>query len=301
MTDHSNETEPTGTSASVASVPIVNTIKVSVRNLSKSYGETRVLERVDLDVEHGAFCAIVGASGCGKSTFLRMLLSQEHPTHGSIHLDGAPLPEEPTADRGIVFQKYSVFSHLTVAENLILASELEASPWVGRLFGAKRQAAHAACDDLLDRIGLATARDRYPAQLSGGMQQRLAIAQALIKKPSILLLDEPFGALDPGIRADMHELLFGLWRELNMTIFMVTHDIHEAFKLGTRLLVFDKIRHDPHAPDAYGATITYDLPLTKPDGAKGANPDDPDGIADTLRHASMVSTAQSIPFSNMTE
>jgi energy-coupling factor transporter ATP-binding protein EcfA2 len=95
------------------------------------------------------------------------------------------------------------------------------------------------------------------------MQQRLAIAQALLKRPKILLLDEPFGALDPGIRADMQELLIELWKELGMTIFMVTHDIHEAFKLGTRVLVFDKIRHDPDAPERWGATITYDLPLDR--------------------------------------
>ncbi|MEC9401459.1 MAG: ATP-binding cassette domain-containing protein, partial [Pseudomonadota bacterium] len=167
----------------------------------------------------------------------------------------------------------SVFSHLTVAENLILAQEFETSRWTGRLFGTSRKAAFESSEDLLDRIGLRPAANKYPAQLSGGMQQRLAIAQALIKKPSILLLDEPFGALDPGIRVDMHELLLGLWKELSMTLFMVTHDIHEAFKLGTRLLVFDKIRHDPQAPQAYGATITYDLPLKSPTGASLRSPE----------------------------
>ena len=96
--------------------------------------------------------------------------------------------------------------------------------------------------------------------MSGGRQQRLAIAQALIVKPRILLLDEPFGALDPGIRADMHGLLRRLWASEGMTVFMVTHDIKEAFALGTRVLAFDKVRHDPHAPQAYGATIVYDLP-----------------------------------------
>jgi NitT/TauT family transport system ATP-binding protein len=95
------------------------------------------------------------------------------------------------------------------------------------------------------------------------MQQRLAIAQALVMKPKILLLDEPFGALDPGIRADMQELLTQIWEETKMTIFMVTHDINEAFRLGTRMLVFDKVRHDPTNPEAYGATITYDLPLDR--------------------------------------
>lgn len=241
--------------------------QIRVRNLSMSYDGNPILERVKLEVEKGCFCTIVGASGCGKSTFLRLLLSQERPTSGSIELDGEPLPPEPTAERGIVFQRYSVFPHLTVEDNLIIASEFQASHWSGRLFGARRQAARDAVTETLEKIGLAAARKRYPAQLSGGMQQRLAIAQALLKKPEILLLDEPFGALDPGIRADMHELLLGLWDELSMTVFMVTHDIHEAFKLGTRMLVFDKLRHDPHAPEAFGATVTYDLPLTNKNGS----------------------------------
>lgn len=244
--------------------------QVVVRNLGKSYGDTLVLERVNLEIAPNSFCTIVGASGCGKSTFLRMLLSQEAPTRGSILIDGEPLPREPTPDRGIVFQRYSVFSHLTVEDNLLLAAEFEASPAIGRLFGDARRTAMHEIEETLDKIGLAPARKRYPSQLSGGMQQRLAIAQALLKKPKILLLDEPFGALDPGIRADMHELLDQLWKELGMTVFMVTHDINEAFKLGTRMLVFDKTRHDPHAPDRYGATITYDLPLNA--GAKGRAP-----------------------------
>nr|WP_255714088.1 ABC transporter ATP-binding protein [Pelagibacterium xiamenense] len=228
-----------------------------------AYGGTPILERVNLSVAPGDFCTIVGASGCGKSTFLRLLLSQERPTRGQILLDGENLPPEPTPDRGIVFQRYSVFPHLSVEDNLILCAEFAAAPLTGRFFGAKRRAARATVDSLLEQIGLAHARKRCPAQLSGGMQQRLAIAQALMMKPKVLLLDEPFGALDPGIRADMHELLLKLWDEMKMTVFMVTHDIGEAFKLGTRVLVFDKIRHDPHDPSAYGATITYDLPLER--------------------------------------
>jgi len=234
---------------------------ISVRDVHKGYGDVRVLERVNLDIDKGEFCAVVGASGCGKSTFLRMLLSQEFPDRGEIYLDGEPLAGEPGADRGVVFQRYSVFPHLTVAENLIAAFEFQSSQFFGRLFGAARKRAFERVEEMLSGVGLARARDLYPKSLSGGMQQRLAIAQALLAEPKVLLLDEPFGAVDPGTRADMHEIMLNLWKSREMTIFMVTHDLNEGFRLGTRLLVFDKPRWDPQEPDAYGATITYDLPL----------------------------------------
>jgi NitT/TauT family transport system ATP-binding protein len=239
------------------------TAQVVLRNVAKSYGGLPILERVSLDVVSGSFCTIVGTSGCGKSTFLRMLLSQETPSSGTITLEGKPLPPEPTTDRGIVFQRYSVFPHLSVEDNLVLADEFVCAPFTGKFFGAALKIARDRHTELLEKIGLATARKRYPDQLSGGMQQRLAIAQALVMKPKILLLDEPFGALDPGIRSDMQDLLTQIWEETKMTIFMVTHDIHEAFRLGTRMLVFDKVRHDPDQPEAYGATITYDLTLDR--------------------------------------
>ena len=236
---------------------------VTVNNLWKEYGDQMVLERVNTSIHDKAFCSIVGASGCGKTTFLRILLGQESQTRGTITLDGKPLSIDPSVDRGIVFQRYSVFPHLNAVENVALGLELRRAPVLGRLFGAARKTALDEAQTYLAAVGLDHAADKYPAELSGGMQQRLAIAQALIKKPKVLLLDEPFGALDPGIRADMHELTMRLWDETDMTIFMVTHDIEEGFKLGTRMLVFDKVRIDPDAPGAFGATITYDIPLTK--------------------------------------
>lgn len=236
---------------------------ISVNNLWKEYADQVVLERVNLTVHEKAFCSIVGASGCGKTTFLRILLGQESQTRGNVTLDGGVLPADPGPDRGIVFQRYSVFAHLTAVENVALGLELQRSPLLGRLFGSARRAALDEAQTYLAAVGLKHASDKYPAELSGGMQQRLAIAQALIKKPKVLLLDEPFGALDPGIRADMHELILRLWDETDMTVFMVTHDLEEGFKLGTRMLVFDKVRIDPDAPGAFGATITYDLPLIK--------------------------------------
>jgi NitT/TauT family transport system ATP-binding protein len=235
--------------------------QVTVKHLWKEYGDQVVLENVNLQIDDHEFVTIVGASGCGKTTFLKMLLGVETPTRGQFLIDGSALPGEPGPDRGIVFQRYSLFPHLTVLENLLIGLELRGAPLIGRLFGARRRLALDKALPLLEAIGLKNAVDKFPAQLSGGMQQRLSIAQSVICEPKILLLDEPFGALDPGITADMHRLILELWNEHKMTIFMVTHDLKESFELGTRLLVFDKVRSDPQAPEAFGATITYNIPL----------------------------------------
>lgn len=234
---------------------------ISARNLWKNYGEQTVLERINVTVEEGEFVTLVGASGCGKTTFLKLLLGIETIDKGSLELDGKAIPDEPGPDRGIVFQQYSVFPHMTVLGNVMAVAGLQQRNLSGFLRGQRKKDAMQASTALLERVGLQDALHRYPHELSGGMRQRLAIAQALMARPRILLLDEPFGALDPGIRADMHELVLELWREHHLTIFMVTHDLKEGFHLGTRLWVFDKPRIDPQAPGAYGATITYDLPV----------------------------------------
>ena len=236
---------------------------LSLRNVWVEYGEKVVLERVSLEIAQGSFVSIIGPSGAGKSSLLRVILGQEKPTRGSITLDGAAMPAECGPDRGVVFQRYSVFPHLSVLGNVLLGLEFAGSPFTARLFGAARRAAVAKAEAMLEQVGLTDSRHLYPAQMSGGMQQRLAIAQALIKRPRILLLDEPFGALDPGIRSDMHKLITRLWRAHGLTVIMVTHDIKEAFTLGTRVLTLDKRRHDPHAPHRYGAGVVYDLALTR--------------------------------------
>jgi NitT/TauT family transport system ATP-binding protein len=236
---------------------------ISLRHVWVEYGEQIVLERISIDIASGAFLSIVGPSGCGKSTFLRLILGQERPTRGTILIDGAPLPPEPGPDRGVVFQRYSVFPHLTALGNVLIAFEFAASPLTARLTGAARRRAIAESEALLAAVGLAPHRDKYPHALSGGMQQRLAIAQALARRPRVLLLDEPFGALDPGTRTQMHELIRPLWREHGMTVLMVTHDVKEAFALGTRLIALDRPRTDPQAPGRYGALITYDFDLTR--------------------------------------
>ncbi|MBE0436067.1 MAG: ABC transporter ATP-binding protein [Methylomicrobium sp.] len=234
---------------------------IRFENVWKTYHDQVVLERLNIKIIAGEFCSIVGASGCGKTTFLKLLLGEEAPSRGKITLGEQRLQAEPGPDRGVVFQRYSVFPHLTVEENVLFGLEMAESPVLGRLFGRSRQRAKKQVKDMLSAVGLEHALEKYPSELSGGMQQRLALAQALIKQPNILLLDEPFGALDPGIRNDMHTLVLDLWRRFDLTVFMITHDLKEGFQLGTRLLVFDKVRNDPQAPHAYGARITYDIPL----------------------------------------
>ena len=243
-----------------------------MRNVWVEYGEQIVLERLNLDIAAGAFVAVVGPSGCGKTTFLRMLLGQEQPARGQILLDGKPMPPEPGPDRGVVFQRYSVFPHLSVLDNVMLGPEFSRAPLLARLFGARRCKVKDEAMALLNEVGLGAALDKYPSQLSGGMQQRLALAQALICKPKVLLLDEPFGALDPGIRGEIHVLMSRLWKETGVTVVMVTHDLREAFLLGTRVVVFDRLRDRVEEKLRYGATVTQNIEVDRkrPDRMKPA-------------------------------
>ena len=237
---------------------------LAVQNLWKEYGDQVVLEGVNLTVAPRAFVALVGPSGCGKTTFLRMLLGQERQTRGTILIDGQPLPAEPGPDRGVVYQRYSVFPHLTALQNVMLGPEMHAARITGRLWGARRRALVEKAVALLAEVGLDGAGGKYPAQLSGGMQQRLALAQTLMMRPKLLLLDEPFGALDPGIRAEIHALMRRLWHEHALTVVMVTHDLREAFALATRIIAFDRPRNRPEERMRYGATVTNDIAIWPP-------------------------------------
>jgi len=237
---------------------------LTIEKVWKEYGDQIVLENISLEVAERSFLALVGPSGCGKTTFLRMILGQEQPTRGRILIDGVPLPPEPGPDRGVVYQKYSVFPHLTVLGNVMLGPELRTSRLIGRRFGAARRALEAEARQMLAEVGLAGSEGKYPAQLSGGMQQRLALAQALMMKPKVLLLDEPFGALDPGIRGDIHALMKRLWNEVPMTVVMVTHDLREAFTLATRIVAFERRRNAPSDQERYGASLTKDILIWPP-------------------------------------
>jgi NitT/TauT family transport system ATP-binding protein len=207
-----------------------------LEDIYKSYADKLVLENIDLAVSAGTFCSVVGPSGCGKSTLFRLVLGQEVADKGRLFVDSRPITC-PGQDRGIVYQRYSLYPHLTVIENAMLARTLP----TGFLERRRRRAEfREEAMHYLERVSLAQHADKYPHELSGGMQQRVAIAQALIKRPKILLMDEPFGALDPETREHLQIFLLELWEAERMTIFFVTHDMEEAIYLGTRVVVLSQ-------------------------------------------------------------
>lgn len=236
---------------------------VKAKHIWKTYGNDVILENVNFSMNEGEFCTLVGPSGCGKTTFLKMLLGVDEPSRGMLLFEDKDYPKEPSDERGIVFQRYSTLSHLNVIDNVIIGLEFEKSKFFGKLFGKAKKEAYEKASEILKAVGLEDSKNKYPHELSGGMKQRLSIAQSLVKQPKLLLLDEPFGALDPGISMDMHELLLDIHSKLNFGVVMVTHDISEAFKLGTRVLVFDKIKIDKDFPNRYGSTIVNDIDASK--------------------------------------
>jgi NitT/TauT family transport system ATP-binding protein len=210
--------------------------QISIRDLSLDLRNRPILTKIDLEIASGDFCALLGPSGSGKTSLLRILLGEITPTTGAIDLDGVPMSHEPTHQRGIVFQNYSVFPHMTALRNILVALEFKHSRLLGRTFGVKRRQLLEQAKAALAQVGLGASADVYPSELSGGMRQRLAIAQALAGNPQVLLLDEPFGALDAATRTQLHEVILKLWRDSKTTIFMVTHDENEASKLASRVL-----------------------------------------------------------------
>jgi ABC-type nitrate/sulfonate/bicarbonate transport system ATPase subunit len=205
---------------------------------------TRALEPTNLSVADNDFVTILGPSGCGKSTLLRMIAGLDRPTTGRIMLDGKAITG-PGADRGMVFQSYTLFPWLTVSENISFGL---------RERGISQRERNDIARQWLEKVGLTSFANHFPKQLSGGMQQRTAIARALANDPKILLLDEPFGALDNQTRALMQELLLGIWERERKTVIFVTHDIEEAIFLASRVVVMSA------RPGRIKADIPVDLP-----------------------------------------
>ena len=205
---------------------------------------TEALRPIMLAVEDNAFITVLGPSGCGKSTLLRIVAGLDAPTAGSVLLDGAPVTG-PGADRGMVFQSYTLFPWLTVRRNICFGLREK-----GVALAEQREIS----DRFIARMGLRGFEDHYPKQLSGGMQQRVAIARALANDPKILLLDEPFGALDNQTRLLMQELLLDTWEAARKTVLFVTHDIDEAIFMANRVVVFSA------RPGRIKSEVATDLP-----------------------------------------
>jgi nitrate/nitrite transport system ATP-binding protein len=205
---------------------------LELRNVGKSYGEasavTEVLRNVDLEVDRGEFVAIVGYSGAGKTTLVSMIAGLLAPSHGTLTFDGKPITE-PGPNRGVVFQNYSLLPWLTVFENVYLAVDQVFPDWA-----AERKREHA--DKHVALVNLAAARDKKPAQLSGGMRQRVAVARALAMDPEMLLLDEPLSALDALTRATLQDEFGRLCQASKKTILLITNDVDEAILLADRII-----------------------------------------------------------------
>ncbi|NBS66461.1 MAG: ABC transporter ATP-binding protein [Betaproteobacteria bacterium] len=203
------------------------TVRGVERRFESSTGSTLALQATDLDVAENDFVTILGPSGCGKSTLLRIVAGLDHPTAGEVRLDGRPV-RGPGADRGMVFQSYTLFPWLSVLDNVCFGL---------RERGLARAQQVEIAQGFIAKVGLNGFEHHYPKQLSGGMQQRTALARALANGPRMLLMDEPFGALDHQTRELMQELLLGIWEAEAKTVLFVTHDIDEAVFIGSRVVL----------------------------------------------------------------
>lgn len=206
-------------------------VVLEVKGLGKTYeshqGPVTALEDINFKTHRREFVCVIGPSGCGKSTLIRILAGLESYSSGQVLLDGEPV-QGPCRDRGMVFQGYTLFPWLTVKKNVMFGLEVN---------NTGRNEAEAQARQWLELVGLAKFADHYPHQLSGGMKQRVAIARALANQPRILLMDEPFGALDAQTRAKMQNHLLEIWKNIDITILFITHDLDEAIFLADRILV----------------------------------------------------------------
>jgi sulfate/thiosulfate transport system ATP-binding protein len=205
---------------------------IAAHAVAKRFGDFAALDEVSLDVAPGSLTALLGPSGSGKSTLLRIIAGLEQPDTGQVEIDGQDVTAVPPQRRGIgfVFQHYAAFKHMSVRDNVAFGLRIRREP---------RAAVRERVDELLEIVGLTGWAERYPGQLSGGQRQRMALARALAVRPRVLLLDEPFGALDANVRAELREWLRRLHDEVHVTTVLVTHDQEEAMSVADRLAVLD--------------------------------------------------------------
>ncbi len=227
---------------------------VEFRNVTVRFGAFTAVSEISFRIadqpNKGEFITIIGPSGCGKSTVLNLTAGFLKPTEGEVLVQGRPV-EHPGRDRGMIFQQYSSFPHLTVLENVMFGLKLNR-----RALGMGKAEMRSRAEELIAQVGLSDHMGKYPSQLSGGQQQRVAIARSLAMEPRILLMDEPFSALDEPTRLEMQELLVSLWHRAQPTILCVTHSVTEAVYLGERVWIFTQ------APGQIAYDITDVIPPT---------------------------------------
>lgn len=212
-------------------VPLTEDVPIKIRanDVGFGYGHQDILQNIHFTVREGEFVVLMGPSGCGKSTFLRLVSGLSLPTRGKLEIDGEPV-RDTSIERAIVFQDYSLFPWLTTGENVMLA--------LSQVMKKKKKEIQQVAQEYLQMVQLEHAFDKYPGQLSGGMRQRAAIARALALSADLLLMDEPFGALDPVTRVHLQDLILQLWQDRRQTVLFVTHDVEEALFLADRILLF---------------------------------------------------------------
>lgn len=212
-------------------------MSITVQQLSRRFDNYQALDKISLDIDSGEFVALLGPSGCGKTTLLRIIAGLESADSGQVFLNGEDTTKVPVRERGIgfVFQNYALFPSMTVADNISFGLRM-----LSRAERPHKTAIKKTVTDLLELVQLSTLADRYPAQLSGGQRQRVALARALAVKPKVLLLDEPFGALDAKVRKELRQWLRALHQELKITSVFVTHDQDEAVEVADRIVVMNK-------------------------------------------------------------
>ncbi|WP_180093953.1 MULTISPECIES: ABC transporter ATP-binding protein [unclassified Acinetobacter] len=206
--------------------PVILEAKKLTQSFKHGKIERTILNQLDLKIHKREFICVIGPSGCGKSTFSRIVAGLDPYSSGELLVDGQAI-EGPSPERGMVFQGYTLFPWKTVKENVMFGPLMK---------GASNASAESSAREWIDIIGLEKYQDQYPHQLSGGMKQRVAIARALVNEPKILLMDEPFGALDPHTRQKMQKHLMDLWQNIDITIIFVTHDMDEAILLADRIV-----------------------------------------------------------------
>lgn len=258
-------------------------VALHVENLSHWFGDFRVLNKIDLKITAGQIVALVGPSGCGKSTLLKAILGTHPASEGRVLVDGREI-RSPSRDVGIVYQHYSLFDFLTAEANVALGLKLDQTSWPFRTFMLpqwlklrEQHLAHSRA--FLEKVSLGSACGKYPSELSGGMRQRVAIAQSLILKPKLVLLDEPFGALDEATRENLQLMLLGFYQENlraqaagrvpEYTILIVTHELNEAIYVANRVVGLSRFHDDGEQ----GAMVVYDRPCPV------FHPDDPKDLA----------------------